>query len=89
VLSYASVMGPLELPRRRRISIDVFNPEQTKKKLRIDGFKGTADIRQQLTWQTLILDYEGEGNIILNDLKIYIEDTSRNGEIYIDNIIFI
>ncbi len=89
VLSYASIMGPLELPRRRRISIDVFNPEQTKKKLRIDGFKGTADIRQQLTWQTLILDYEGEGNIILNDLRIYIEDTSRNGEIYIDNIIFI
>ena len=89
VLSYASIMGPLELPRRRRISIDVFNPEQTKKKLRIDGFKGEADIKQQLTWQTLILDYEGEGNIKLDELKIYIEDTSRNGEIYIDNIIFI
>ena len=89
VLSYSSIMGPLELPRRRRISIDVFNPEQTKKKLRIDGFKGEADIRQQLTWQTLILDYEGEGNIKLDELKIYIEDSSRNGEIYIDNIIFI
>ena len=89
VLSYSSIMGPIELPRRRRISIDVFNPEQSKKKLRIDGFKGEADIRQQLTWQTLILDYEGEGNIKLDELKIYIEDPSRNGEIYIDNIIFI
>lgn len=89
VLSYSSIMGPLELPRRRRISIDVFNPEQTKKKLRIEGFKGEADIKQQLTWQTLILDYEGEGNIKLDELKIYIEDSSRNGEIYIDNIIFI
>ena len=89
VLSYSSIMGPLELPRRRRISIDVFNPEQTKKKLRIEGFKGEADIKQQLTWQTLILDYEGEGNIKLDELKIYIEDSSRNCEIYIDNIIFI
>ncbi|MBO7451949.1 MAG: hypothetical protein J6U54_16515, partial [Clostridiales bacterium] len=89
VLSYCSLMGPIELPRRRRISIDVFNPEQSKKKLRIEGFKGEAEIRQQLTWQTLILDYEGEGNIKLDELKIYIEDASRNGEIYIDNIIFI
>ncbi len=89
VLSYCSIMGPLELPRRRRISIDVFNPEQTKKKLRIEGFRGEADIKQQLTWQTLILDYEGEGDIKLDELKIYIEDSSRNGEIYIDNIIFI
>ena len=89
VLSYASLMGPIELPRRKRISIDVFNPEQTKKKLRVEGFKGEGDIKQQLTWQTIILDYEGEGNIKLDELKIYIEDSSRNGEIYIDNIIFI
>ncbi len=89
VLSYASLMGPIELPRRKRISIDVFNPEQTRKKLRIDGFKGEAEIKPQLTWQTLILDYEEDGNIKLDELKIYIMDSSRNGEIYIDNIIFI
>ena len=88
-LTYASVMAPIELPRRRRISIDVFNPEQTKKKLRIEGFKGEADIKQQLTWQTLILDYDGPGDIKLDSLRIYIEDSGRNGEIYIDNIIFI
>lgn len=88
-LSYASLMGPLELPRRRRISIDVFNPEQKTKKLRIEGFVGEGQIKQQLTWQTIILDYAGDGNIVLDKLHILIEDSSRNGEIYIDNIIFI
>lgn len=89
VLSYASLMGPIELPRRTRISIDVFNPEQKTKKLRIVGFKGEAQIKQTLTWQTLILDWEGEGVISLDKLQILIEDSARNGEIYIDNIIFI
>ena len=88
-LTYASLMAPIELPRRRRISIDVFNPEQNKKKLRIEGFKGEGDIKQQLTWQTIILDYDDPGDIKLDSLKIYIEDSARSGEIYIDNIIFI
>lgn len=89
VLSYASLMGPIELPRRTRISIDVFNPEQKNKKLKIVGFQGEAQIKQELIWQTLILDWEGEGNIVLDKLQILIEDSARNGEIYIDNIIFI
>lgn len=88
VLSYASLMGPIELPRRNTVIIDVFNPEQKKKKLRIEGFEGEADIRQQLNWQTLTLHYAGEGNIILDKFRIIIEDNSRNGEIYIDNIRF-
>ena len=59
-----------------------------KKKLIVEDF-GEAEIRQQLTWQTITLDYSEDGPIRLNSLRIYIEDKDRNGEIYIDAINFI
>lgn len=86
-LSYASLMAPITIYDRKRLLVDVFNPEQKKKKLRVDGF-GEAEIKQQLTWQTLVLPYKGEGDIVLDSLKFYIEDVARDGEIYIDNIRF-
>ena len=37
----------------------------------------------------LIITYATNDDIVLSKLKITIEDTARNGEIYIDNIRFI
>ena len=88
-LSYASLLAPLEIRGKHTICVDVFNPEQKKKKLRIEGFYGEAEIRQQLTWQTIKMTYATNDDIVLSKLKITIEDTARNGEIYIDNIRFI
>ena len=48
-----------------------------------------AEIRQQLNWQTIVLNYNDEGPIKFSKLRIYIEDNDRNGEIYIDSINFI
>ena len=53
----------------------------------MEGF-GEAEIKQQLNWQTLVFTYEKEGPITLESLKFTVEDNSKNGEIYIDNIRF-
>ena len=87
-LEYASLFSPIEIYGRSRIRLSVFNPDQKKKKLIVEDF-GEAEIRQQLTWQTITLDYSEDGPIRLNSLRIYIEDKDRNGEIYIDAINFI
>lgn len=86
-LDYASLFAPLTIYGRTKLLVDIFNPEQKKKKLRVDGF-GEAEIRQQLTWQTLVLEYRGEGDMVIDHLRFCIEDTDRNGEIYVDNIRF-
>ena len=67
--------------------VDVFNPDTVKKNLKVEGF-GEAEIKQQLNWQTLVFTYEKEGPITLESLKFTVEDNSKNGEIYIDNIRF-
>ena len=87
-LEYASLFSPIEIYGRTRIQLSIFNPDQKKKKLIVEDF-GEAEIRQQLTWQTITLDYSEDGPIRLNSLRIYIEDKDRNGEIYIDAINFI
>lgn len=87
-LKYASLMAPIELQRRSRVLIDVFNPDSEKKKLSISGFKGEADIQKQLSWQTLVFENESGTGISLEDFKITVFDSSRTGEIYIDNIRF-
>ena len=87
-LEYASLFAPIEIYGRRRIQLSIFNPDQKKKKLIVEDF-GEAEIKQQLTWQTITLEYSEDGPIRLNSLRIYIEDKDRNGEIYIDAINFI
>ena len=87
-LEYASLFSPIEIYGRSKIQLSIFNPDQKKKKLIVEDF-GEAEIRQQLTWQTITLDYSEDEPIRLNSLRIYIEDKDRNGEIYIDAINFI
>ena len=87
-LDYASLMGPIVIKNRSKIGIDVFNPNTVKKELRVEGF-GTAEIKQSLNWQHLEIDWAGEGDITLGSLKFTVADSSRNGEIYIDNIRFL
>lgn len=87
-LEYASLFSPIEIYGRSRIRLSIFNPDQKKKKLIVEDF-GEAEIKQQLTWQTITLDYSEDGPIRLKSLRIYIEDKERNGEIYIDAINFI
>ncbi|MBP5179969.1 MAG: hypothetical protein J6127_01610 [Clostridiales bacterium] len=87
-LDYVSLMGPVIIRGKNKIMIDVFNPDTVKKELRVEGF-GTAEIRQSLNWQTLEIKWAGEGDITLETLKFTVADTSKNGEIYIDNIRFL
>ena len=87
-LEYASLFAPIEIYGRKKIALMVFNPDQKKKKLIIEDF-GEAEIRQQLTWQSIVLNYNDEGPIRFSKLRIFIEDNDRNGEIYIDSINFI
>ena len=87
VLDYASLFAPIEIYGKNKITVDVFNPEQRKKRLKVEGF-GETEIRQQLTWQTLTLEYQGELPIVLESLRFIITDSQSHGEIYIDNIRF-
>jgi len=86
-LEYASLMGPIIIRNKSKILVDVFNPDTVKKELRVSGF-GSAEIKQSLNWQTLEINWSGEGDIILESLQLSIADSQRNGEIYIDNIRF-
>ncbi|SCW66515.1 protein of unknown function [Ruminococcaceae bacterium YRB3002] len=88
VLSYASLFAPLDIRGRNKMAVDVFNPEQRRKKMVVENF-GECEIRQDLTWQTMVFEYKGEGHISIDSLKFQIEDQERSGEIYIDNIRFI
>ena len=87
-LEYASLMGPIVIRGKSKILVDVFNPDTVKKELQVDGF-GTAEIKQSLNWQTLEINWSGDGDIVLDSLKFTIKDSQRNGEIYIDNIRFL
>ena len=86
-LDYVSLMGPQVIRGKHKIKIDVFNPDTVKKELRVEGF-GIAEIKQSLNWQTLEIEWAGEGDITLDTLKFTIADSSKNGEIYVDNIRF-
>ena len=88
VLDYASMFAPINIYGASKIVINVFNPEQRRKRLICSGF-GESEIKQQLSWQKIVIPYEGEGPISLNELKIMIEDSDRVGEIYIDSIGFV
>ncbi len=88
VFDYASMFAPVNIYGADRIVINVFNPEQRRKRIIISGF-GESEIRQQLSWQRIEIPYAEEGPISLSELKIMIEDPERVGEIYIDSISFI
>ncbi len=87
VLTYRSIMAPLVIRGKNRMLVDVFNPDTVRKVMKVENF-GEAEIKQQLNWQTLVFTYEQEGEISLESLKFTIEDMSKNGEIYVDNIRF-
>ncbi|MBR1796893.1 MAG: hypothetical protein IJ757_02615 [Clostridiales bacterium] len=87
-LDYASLMGPVIIRGKHKIGIDVFNPDTVKKELRVEGF-GNAEIKQSLNWQKLEIEWAGDSDIVLEHLKFTIADSSKNGEIYIDNIRFL
>lgn len=57
-LSYATRLAPIDLPARTRMLIDVFNPELSKKTMRVVGFKNEVEIKQQLNWQTLEFEFD-------------------------------
>ncbi len=86
-LTYVSYMAPFEIHNKSKILVDVFNPDTVRKSLKVEGF-GEAEIKPQLNWQTLVLNYESDDVISIDSLKFTISDSSRNGEIYIDNIRF-
>ena len=82
------MFAPINIYGASKIVINVFNPEQRRKRIICSGF-GESEIKQQLSWQKIEIPYEGEGPISLTELKIMIEDSDRVGEIYIDSIGFV
>jgi len=89
ILRYASMYAPLELSSFKRVSIDVFNPDQKSKELMINGFKESAVIKAGLMWQTLILTYEESVPMKISMFEISIKDSEKKGSVYIDNIQFL
>ena len=89
VLSYASVMAPLKFSRARRICLDIFNPDQFEKTMKISGFRGEATIEIGLRWQTISLNWASFDDMEISDLVFTIFDRQRSGAIYIDNIRFL
>ena len=89
ILRYASLFAPLDLSSFRTVSIDVFNPDQMAKKLMVSGFKGTADIKVGLMWQTLKLKYDGTEPMKISTFEISVMDSQKKGSVYIDNIKFL
>ena len=87
-LDYASLMGPLVIRNKHKLVIDVFNPDPVRKELRVQGFV-TVEIRQSLNWQRLEIEWNKDEDIVLDHLKFTVVDSSKNGEIYIDNIRFL
>ena len=87
-LDYASLMAPLIVRNKRKMVVDVFNPDAVKKELRVSGFV-TKEIRQSLNWQRLEIEWNKDEDIVLEHLKFTVVDASKNGEIYIDNIRFV
>jgi len=89
VLDYVTLFSPLDLSAFRKISVDIFNPDLLEKKLSIEGFAGETAIRVGLFWQTLVLEYESEGDMLLERLEFRLFDTAKSGELYVDNIRFL
>jgi len=89
VLRYASLYAPLDLSSFKRVSIDIFNPDQQSKKLSINGFEGTSIIKSGLMWQTLQMIYENSQPMKIDTFVISISDPQKKGSVYIDNIRFI
>jgi len=89
VLRYASLYAPLNLASFKRVSVDIFNPDQQTKELMISGFKDTAAIKAGLMWQTLILTAESAEAMLISTFEISIKDLQKKGSVYIDNIQFL
>ena len=88
VLSYVSLFAPYDLRAYRRIKIDVFNPDQSEKSLRIDGFLGNAPIEKSLKWQTLSLERQSEDSMVFSELTFEFFDLQKSGILFVDNIRF-
>jgi hypothetical protein len=88
VLTYVTMFSPLDLSQFKRISVDIFNPDQAEKKLTIEGFSGCEKIEIGLRWQTLTLNYSKDKPLVLEKLEMNIFDTQKTGSVYIDNIRF-
>ena len=89
ILRYSSIYAPLDLSSFKRVSVDVFNPDQQTKELMITGFSGTAVIKKGLMWQTLILKYDDAVPMKISTFEIGIKDPQSRGSVYIDNIQFL
>ena len=89
VLRYASLYAPLNLAAFKRVSVDVFNPDQQTKELMISGFKDAAGIKAGLMWQTLILTAQSAESMLISNFEVTIKDLQKKGSVYIDNIQFL
>lgn len=89
ILSYPSIMAPLDLSAFRRVKIDIFNPDLQTKYITINGFAGEAEVSRGLKWQTIELEYEEGEKLSLSEFVISVRDDQPKGSIYFDNIRFI
>lgn len=89
ILSYPSLLAPLDLSAFRRIQIDVFNPDLQAKSVHISGFSGSAAVSSGLKWQTIELEFEEDKPMIIDRMDITLVDGNPKGALYIDNIRFL
>ena len=89
ILSYPSILAPLNLSAFRRIQLDVFNPDLQTKSIRISGFSDSAIVSSGLKWQTVELVFEEDQPMIIDHLDITLVDGQPKGAVYIDNIRFL
>ena len=88
VLSYVSLFAPFDLKACHRIMVDVFNPDQSEKSLRVEGFIDSAPIEKSLKWQTLSLERESENSMVFSELTFEFFDLQKSGVLFVDNIRF-
>lgn len=100
ILDYASLLPPLNLSFFRELTIDVFNPDQQTKFLRLDIAAGSEEallenllrkhaIVPALRWQRMTFDLtmlSSEKREAIRRLVFVIEDKKEKGNLYLDQI---
>ena len=103
LLHYDSLFPPLDLSAFSLIALDIFNPDQQLKHLRLAVASGPADAQLQplptritvlpaLRWQRMQFDLGSlpeESRAAIRRLVFLIEDRKEKGSVYLDNIRFV
>ncbi len=100
VLHYDSLYPPLNLKFYNQLSVDIFNPDQQSKSIRLAYAAGSVDaplsflpdkqvLQPALRWQRVPFDLSAispESRSVIRRLVFLVEDRKGKGLLYFDNI---